>query len=44
MALKQQGTTIELSSQSNFQSLLQEQVRLAVRLTLGTVLEKPTPL
>jgi len=40
MALKQQDTTVEPSSQSDFQSLLQEQVRPAVRLALVTVLKK----
>ncbi|NIS81653.1 MAG: IS256 family transposase [Anaerolineales bacterium] len=39
MAPKQQNTTVEALSQSDFQSLLQEQVRMAVRLTLVTILE-----
>jgi putative transposase len=40
MAPKQQDTTVEALSQSDFQSLLQEQVRMAVRLTLVTILEE----
>lgn len=39
MAPKQQDTTLEPLSQNDFQSLLQEQVRMAVRLTLVTILE-----
>ena len=39
MAPKQQNTTLEPLSQSDFQSLLQEQVRMAVCLTLATILE-----
>jgi putative transposase len=38
VAPKQQDTTVEALSQSNFQSLLQEQVRMAVRLTLVKIL------
>jgi putative transposase len=40
MAPRQQDTTVEPLSQSDFQSLLQEQVRMAVRLTLVTILEE----
>jgi putative transposase len=40
MAPRQKNTTVEPPSQSDFQSLLQEQVRMAVRLTLVTVLEE----
>jgi transposase-like protein len=40
MAPKRQDTTVEPLSQSDFQSLLQEQVRMAVRLTLVTILEE----
>jgi putative transposase len=39
MAPKRQNITVEALSQSDFQSLLQEQVRMAVRLTLVTILE-----
>ena len=39
MAPRQQNTTPEPLSQSEFQSLLQEQLRMAVRLTLVTILE-----
>jgi putative transposase len=39
MAPRRQNTTVEALSQSDFQSLLQEQVRMAVRLTLVTILE-----
>jgi transposase-like protein len=39
MAPRRQNTTVEALSQSDFQSLLQEQVRMAVRLTLITILE-----
>ena len=38
MAPKQQDTTVDALSQSDFQSLLQEQVRMAGRLTLVTIL------
>ena len=40
MAPKQEDTTLQPLSQSEFQSLLQEQVRMAVRLTLVTILEE----
>jgi len=40
MAPRQQDTTLEPLSQSDFQSLLQEQLRMAVRLTLVTILEE----
>jgi transposase-like protein len=40
MAPKQQNTTLEPPSQHDFQTLLQEQVRMAVRLTLVTILEE----
>jgi putative transposase len=40
MAPRQKNTTVEPLSQNDFQSLLQEQVRMAVRLTLVTVLEE----
>ena len=39
MAPRRQNTTVEALSQSDFQSLLQEQVRMAVRLTLVIILE-----
>jgi transposase-like protein len=39
MAPRRQNITVEALSQSDFQSLLQEQVRMAVRLTLVTILE-----
>jgi transposase-like protein len=39
MAPRQKDTTLEPLSQSDFQSLLQEQLRMAVRLTLVTILE-----
>ena len=39
MAPRQQDTTVEALSQNGFQSLLQEQVRMAARLTLATILE-----
>ena len=40
MAPRQKNTTLEPPSQNDFQSLLQEQVRMAVRLTLVTILEE----
>ena len=40
MAPRQQNTTLEPLSQNDFQSLLQEQLRMAVRLTLVTILEE----
>jgi transposase-like protein len=40
MAPKQQDTTLDSLSQQDFQSLLQEQIRMAVRLTLVTILEE----
>ena len=40
MAPKQQDTALDSLSQQDFQSLLQEQIRMAVRLTLVTVLEE----
>ena len=39
MAPKQKDTTLEPLGQSDFQSLLQERIRMAVRLTLVTILE-----
>jgi transposase-like protein len=40
MAPRQKNTTLEPLSQNDFQFLLQEQVRMAVRLTLVTILEE----
>jgi putative transposase len=40
VAPKRQNSTVEPLSQNEFQSLLQEQVRMAVRLTLVTILEE----
>jgi len=40
MAPRQKNTTVEALSQNDFQSLLQEQIRMAVRLTLVTILEE----
>lgn len=40
MAPRQKNTTVEGLSQNDFQSLLQEQIRMAVRLTLVTILEE----
>jgi len=40
MAPRQKNTTVEPLSQNDFQSLLQEQVRMAVRMTLVTILEE----
>jgi len=40
MAPRQKNTTVEPLSQNDFQSLLQEQIRMAVRLTLVTILEE----
>ena len=39
MAPRKQDTTLAPLSQNDFQSLLQEQLRMAVRLTLATILE-----
>ena len=39
MAPREQDTTLAPLSQNDFQSLLQEQLRMAVRLTLVTILE-----
>ena len=39
VAPREQDTTLAPLSQNDFQSLLQEQLRMAVRLTLVTILE-----